>query len=366
MARQERAGDGGGRGGADMDATLAAGIARNPRLRSSALWGGGARSGADEADGDDDLARAAAGSGDAVRLTGRERQRRDMQRAVSAHVAEQRAAAGCGLCLDGPAMRRHCIIALGEHCLLMLPPGGPRLPGHLVLAPVRPCASMREADEDVYAEVNTAKAALAAMYAAQGRDAVFLETVMPARAGGGGGGGSAHRHTHVDVVPLDADVGADAPLYFAKALAEADEWARRKPIDTAGKGLRRAIPPGFPYFHVSWAGGGLVHVIEEEEASFDPAFGIDTCAGMAGIVVGEYRTDAAAAGRRGRGGSGRLQQQRRPRQHALSFEQEKQAVLDFIKGWAPYDWTSSLDGGGDADASGPVLADAAAGSTLSK
>jgi hypothetical protein len=46
------------------------------------------------------------------------------------------------------------------------------------------------------------------------------------------------------------------------------QWSQHKKlIEATGKGIRRAVPKGFPYFHVSFAGEReYAHVIEDEEA----------------------------------------------------------------------------------------------------
>lgn len=387
LLRREREG---GRGGPSSDAALAAGIARFGRFREGML-AGTTRSGADEegAGDDDDLARIASGANEEHRLTAQERQRRDMQRAVAAHQAAERAVSSCWFCMDNPRMKKHCIVSLGDHCMLMLPPDGPALPGHLVLAPLAHVASVREADEATYAELNTAKARLHAMYSAAGQDVLFLETVLPAALAGGGpaaggGGGMPRRHTRIDVIPMDREAALDAPLYFKKAMQDADQWATHTPvIDTAGKGLRGSIPPGFPYFWVSWRGGGYVHVIEEEDASFPADFGLSVCAGMMGVdSMGEFRAmlSSSSGGGGGRGGGGRggrggaggrgggASAGRGGHGHGsgsggpLSFEAEKAAVLAFLKPWEKYDWTADLEGGGqegrEAGPPAPVTAPA--------
>lgn len=99
------------------------------------------------------------------------------------------------------------------------------------------------------------------MWHAQGMAAIFMETVMnPTRVGW---------HTCIECVPIDAELAETVPMYFKKALLDADEeWSsHKKVIDTSTKGLRNAVPPNFPYFHVQWFGGGYppggyAHIIE--------------------------------------------------------------------------------------------------------
>jgi hypothetical protein len=66
----------------------------------------------------------------------------------------------------------------------------------------------------------------------------------------------------------------------SQALTEAEDWTTNKSlIDTGKKGLHRAIPYGFPYFHVSWKGGGYAHIVEDED-KFSRSFGMDVAKGM--------------------------------------------------------------------------------------
>lgn len=274
---------------------LDAALARNVVLAGGAyknaeLSGGGGRDGRDEGDEGavDAIAQLMTGPPDA-RLTGRERQLRDTSRAVGSAAARDAAGARCALCDDSPAHAHALVISFGTHAMLMQPPGGPRVPGHLLLVPRAHVCALTGADDDVFAEINRFKVALHAHYSESGRDVLFLETALQRS---GGGSGVLGRHTAVDVVPLDREVALDAPLFFRQALTDAEEWTTNASlIDTAGKGLRRCVPPGFSYFHVAWAGGGLVHPIEDT-ALWPPLFGLDVCAGMAGLTGG------AASGRR--------------------------------------------------------------------
>jgi hypothetical protein len=172
-------------------------------------------------------------------------------------------------------------------------------------------------DEDAYAELNRFKAALHAMYAARGEGVVFLETALLP-----GGRAAPWRHAAVHVVPMEAALFDDAHLFFRKAIEEEGEWATNKRlIETAGKGLRGAIPRGFSYFHVAWAGGGFVHPIENE-AKFPEEWGLDVAAGMLGQAPARFgRREGAAA--------------RTP-------QAEHDAVREFVKGWAPFDFTAKL------------------------
>jgi len=189
-----------------------------------------------------------------------------MQRAVAAERRLADTTNRCWYCFKSPSIRKHLIIALGEHSLLMLPPKGSKMPGHCIIVPqdvrsvgivwpgvcvhVCVCArvrvtstvctllqhtpSMTAANENVYDEVNMFKGALHKMFAAQDKDVIFLETAI-----------QLHRRPHavVEAVPVTKEAGMDAPIYFKKALQEIEEWTtHKKIINTAGKGLRKCVP----------------------------------------------------------------------------------------------------------------------------
>ena len=203
LLRRERA-----TGSGDLDATLARNI-----LRAGATYKGGELAGGDSLGRDEDdegavdaVARAMTSRDE--RLTAHERQKRDMQRAAASQRRADSATARCALCMDAPDFRKHLVISLGDHSVLMVPPDGERVPGHLVIAPLAHVASTVAAEEDAYAEVNRFKAALHSFYAARGEDVIFLESCLVSA----GGPGAGRQHARVDVIPMDKDVAFDAPL----------------------------------------------------------------------------------------------------------------------------------------------------------
>ena len=62
-------------------------------------------------------------------------QEKDMQRAVAAERRLADTTNRCWYCFKSPSIRKHLIIALGEHSLLMLPPKGSKMPGHCIIVP---------------------------------------------------------------------------------------------------------------------------------------------------------------------------------------------------------------------------------------
>ena len=156
---------------------------------------------------------------------------------------------------------------------------------------------------------------------------MFLETAIVR--GGGGGAAAAAAHCAIHVVSMEGEEALDAPLYFRKALEEAEEWTTNAAlIDTAGRGLRRCIPRGFSYFHVSWAGGGLLHPIESA-AAFPPDWGLDVAAGVVGA-------EPAGFGRReGRRSAG----------------EEEGVARELARAWAAFDPFPGSGGGGGGSSS---------------
>jgi hypothetical protein len=188
-------------------------------------------------------------------------------------------ASKCTLCFDNPAKPRHLHIAYGAKSYLMVPEVGRLVPFHALLVPMAHGGSARSVDEDVGDEMRNFKKCLLKMHAAAGRSVVFMETHM------GGGLGTA-KHCVIEAVPLSASAAASAPMYFRKAIDEAEsEWAThaaKRCIPTGGTaaGLRAAIPANFPYFHVEFGlRDGFVHVIDEPH-KWNPNFGRDVLIGL--------------------------------------------------------------------------------------
>lgn len=135
---------------------------------------------------------------------------------------------------------------------------------------------MPQVDDATWTEVRNFQACLIRMFMAQGKEVIFLETAT--------GLGTHRHHALLEAVPVDADAFGRAPLYFKKAMQEAEsEWsqhAAKAVIDTKAKGLRGSVPPNFPYVYVQFGyGAGFVHVIDDE-AKFDKSLGRQVLAGL--------------------------------------------------------------------------------------
>jgi len=219
-----------------LDAALAQHVVRaGTGWRRSGKALQGSRAGFDEDDdgGTDDLARLAEHPD--ARLTAVARQQKDMKRAVAADRQYDSAIASCSSCLDSSALRKHLIISLGDHSYLALPPGCGRLPGQLRIVPVSHAAAMTEVDEEVYAEVNRFKAALHALFSSQGRDGELLclnrwsilracvRLVLQCSSLRLRRGRVIDGVTRTLIAFPWTVKGADAPLYFRKAILDSEE-----------------------------------------------------------------------------------------------------------------------------------------------
>ena len=197
------------------------------------------------------------------------------------------------------------------------------------IIPLEHCWSLTGAPEDVAAEVLEFQRALVRYFEeVKHQGVVFLETVV----------GKAHKEryqTRIECVPMGFEEAADASIYFKKALQEAGEtWSTHPKIiqTTAQRGLRRAVPDNFPYFHVEWAstmcprGNGYVHVIEDE-SKFNRRsdFGFD-------VVLGLLGEDPRLFNRARKHGS----------RSSHNHKRQREQVMAFVKGWGQYDFTQKL------------------------
>ncbi|XP_073155380.1 uncharacterized protein [Henckelia pumila] len=222
----------------------------------------------------------------------------------------------CQFCFVNPTRPKHLTISIANFTYLSLPQMQPIVSGHSYIMTLQHESSTRTVDDNVWDEIRNFKKCLIMMFSKQERDVVFLETVL----------GLAHqkRHCLVECVPLPRKIAKQAPVYFKKAIDEAeDEWSQhnaKKLIDTSEKGLRNSIPKNFPYFHVEFGlDKGFVHVIDDEKG-FRSSFGLDIIRGM--LLPAE-------------------DMHRRSRHESL--ERQKQAVASFASDWEPFDWTKQLE-----------------------
>ncbi|EYU32986.1 hypothetical protein MIMGU_mgv1a001703mg [Erythranthe guttata] len=222
----------------------------------------------------------------------------------------------CQFCFENPARPKHLVIAIANFTYLSLPQQQAVVPGHCGILTLQHESSTRNVDENVWDEIRNFKKCLIMMFAKQDKDVLFFETVM--------GLARQRRHCMVECVPLPRDVAKQAPVYFKKAIDEAEnEWSQhnaKKLIDTSEKGLRGSIPKNFPYFHVEFGlNRGFVHVIDDEK-EFKSSFGLNVIRGMLQLPAEDMHR----------------------RRRNESEEMQKPAVASFARDWAPFDWTKQL------------------------
>ncbi|XP_027940422.1 CWF19-like protein 2 [Vigna unguiculata] len=222
----------------------------------------------------------------------------------------------CLFCLENPNRPMHLVVSIANFTYLMLPQWQPVVPGHCCILPIQHESATRTVHENVWTEIKNFKKCLVMMFAKQGKEVVFIETVM--------GLAQQRRHCMVECIPLPQDIAKEAPLYFKKAIDEAeDEWSQhnaKKLIDTSEKGLHNSIPMHFPYFHVEFGvKKGFVHVIDDEK-EFNSRLGLSVVRGMLHLTEEDMC--------------------RRRRYKAM--EVQKQEVASFFKEWKHFDWTKQL------------------------
>ncbi|XP_027167003.1 CWF19-like protein 2 [Coffea eugenioides] len=223
----------------------------------------------------------------------------------------------CQFCFENPARPKHLVVAIANFTYLSLPHRQPVVPGHCCIVTMQHESSTRTVDNNVWDEIRNFKKCLIMMFAKQDKEVVFLETVM--------GLAQQRRHCLLECIPLPQEVAKQAPLYFKKAIDEAEEeWSQhnaKKLIDTSQKGLRASIPKNFPYFHVEFGlDKGFVHVIDDEK-QFKSNFGFNVIRGMLRLPAEDMHR----------------------RQKHESLEMQKQAVAGFARDWEPFDWTKQFD-----------------------
>ncbi|KAM7522546.1 hypothetical protein LguiA_012448 [Lonicera macranthoides] len=124
-------------------------------------------------------------------------------------------------------------------------------------------------DNNAWDEIYNFKKCLIIMFAKQGKDVAFLETVT----------GLAQQHCLVEWLLLPQEIAKQAPLYLKKAIDNAeDEWSEheaKKLIDTSMKGLQGSITKDFPYFHMEFGlRKGYAHVIDEDISNSKATLGL--------------------------------------------------------------------------------------------
>ncbi|XP_026867968.2 CWF19-like protein 2 isoform X1 [Electrophorus electricus] len=243
----------------------------------------------------------------------RERAGLDEARQRSRAMEEARRLAGqmdkCPYCFSSSELPKHLVVAIGAKVYLCLPNSVSLTEGHCLIAPLHHHCCSTGLDEDVWNEIQLFRRALVRMFQAQDQDCVFLEMhTNPKR----------RMHMLYECVPLPRELGDMAPIYFKKAIMEADEeWAmNQKLVDLSSKNIRQAVPQGLPFFSVNFGlQGGFAHVIENEH-KFPPYFGKEVLGGMLDLEPRRWRKPIRE-----------------------NFDDQRKKVLQFSQWWKPFDCT---------------------------
>lgn len=97
------------------------------------------------------------------------------------------------------------------------------------------------------------------MFHKNNEDVIFFETVSNLQR---------HPHLVINCIPIPRDACDSIAIYFKKGLLECEaEWStNKKVVDLKGKGIRRGIPKGLPYFWVDFGmESGFAHIIEDQQ-----------------------------------------------------------------------------------------------------
>ncbi|KAL2932506.1 CWF19-like protein 2 [Bienertia sinuspersici] len=189
----------------------------------------------------------------------------------------------CLFCFENPNRPKHLVVAIANFTYLMLPQFQPVAPGHCCILTLQHELATRMVDDNVWEEIRNFKKCLIMMFAKQEKEVIFLETVLWLS--------QQRRHCLIECIPLPQDLAKEAPLYFKKAIDEAeDEWSQhnaKKLIDT----------------------------------KFKSSFGLNVVRGMLqNQDENMYR-----------------------RRKYESIEVQKETVATFAKEWESFDWTKQLD-----------------------
>jgi len=214
----------------------------------------------------------------------------------------------CAHCFDNA--KKHLIIAMGSKSYLCMPETKSLVEGHCFIVPMHHFISSIMVDEDVWSEMQSFRKALVKMFKSKNQDCIFSESFCNEKN---------FEHMIIECIPIDMETGSMAPMYFKKALIESEsEWAQNKRvIDLKGKGVRRAVPKGLPYYAVDFGlDDGFAHIIENKEA-FPRYFTREIVGGMLDLEPNLLR---------------------RPGKDSFSDQSKK--AIKFNKDWKAFDFTS--------------------------
>jgi len=241
----------------------------------------------------------------------RKQENKEKQKAISDTKRYDKEQIDCYYCFENKKVPTHLVMAIGDFVYLMLPER-PMNDNNCYIVPMLHLQGITMMEENVWNEVKLFMLSLEKMFRSFNKEVVFCETVMQLKK---------KRHTIIECFSMSRDEFAQAPMYFKKAIQESEsEWSQHKKlIDTSEKGLRRSIPPHFPYFFVSFGTTkGYGHVIEESK-KFSRFFGREVISGILQLSPDSYL---------------------RPKRQ--SIDDEKKRCKRFLDLWKNFDWTVQL------------------------
>ncbi|KAL1460514.1 hypothetical protein WDU94_012491 [Cyamophila willieti] len=219
--------------------------------------------------------------------------------AIQEHKKAAQILSSCAYCSGGDT--KHAPILVDhytEDVYLALPSTEPLTEHHCLIVTKEHLPGLRQTEPNVYNAVRSLCEKLVALFSRQDKTCVFFETVSNLK----------RNHCHVHCVPLDRDVGDDAPLYFQKSITdlETDTRHNRTLVKIARNALCRSVPAELEYFYVNfdWK-EGFAHLIENRMSH---TFAEEIIAGMLDLGSSRWRNPSH-----------------------LSYEAQMKLKLDFLR-----------------------------------
>ena len=241
---------------------------------------------------------------------------RDQARQLAMSDKQNQIISKCWWWLESSQFDKQRLVSQGEHVSLVMAPFNRSLKNghHFYLVPVKHSESFTACEYDVWDEVQRFQTSLRNLYEKEYKKClIFSETVMPNKS---------FWQARMEAIPIKKKYWYESEMYFKTGLTEQQDenGTHTKLLSTKGKGLRRTIPKGFPYFYVEWDANseGYAQIIESSDFPLD--FAADTVAGMTGGDPLRFK-----------------------KKQKFSPEEEREAVLKFLEKWKRYDWTEKLN-----------------------
>uniref|UniRef100_A0A8D8SP46 CWF19-like protein 2 n=1 Tax=Cacopsylla melanoneura TaxID=428564 RepID=A0A8D8SP46_9HEMI len=219
--------------------------------------------------------------------------------AIREHKKAAQILSSCPYCTGGDT--KHAPILVDhytEDVYLALPSTEPLTEHHCLIVTKEHIPGLRQTEPNVYNSVRSLCEKLVGLFSRRGKTCVFFETVSSLK----------RNHCRVHCVPMDREIGDDAPLYFQKSITdlETDTRHNRTLVKIARNALCRSIPAELEYFYVNfdWQ-EGFSHLIESK---MSPTFAEEIIGGMLDLSSSRWRNPTR-----------------------LSYETQMKLKLDFLR-----------------------------------